>query len=129
MEISPFKHHHGGLEKAPDWVHVVPVPDMYRGKHRLSTPAIDGATTSAMNGAIGCSSTAQHANNEDPPEEERVADLYVDEVRAVCERVRARSGRQKCIRAFIAESMQSCGGQVIYPRTFLAKVPILFSPV
>lgn len=35
MDISPYKFRHpNSLNPAPDWVHVVPQPDVYRGKHR-----------------------------------------------------------------------------------------------
>ena len=35
MDISPYKFNHPrSLTRAPDWVHVVPQPDLYRGIHR-----------------------------------------------------------------------------------------------
>ncbi len=34
IEISPYKHDGPGGEGAPDWVHVSPVPDVYRGEFR-----------------------------------------------------------------------------------------------
>ena len=48
-----------------------------------------------------------------------LTDLYVKEVKDVIESLRTQ-GRSPA--AFIAESMQSCGGQVIYPPQYLSRV-------
>ena len=34
IDVSPYKHAGPGGEGPPDWVHVAPVPDVYRGAHR-----------------------------------------------------------------------------------------------
>ncbi|MBX9602479.1 MAG: aminotransferase class III-fold pyridoxal phosphate-dependent enzyme [Bryobacteraceae bacterium] len=34
IDISPYKHNGPGGSGPPDWVHVTPIPDVYRGKHR-----------------------------------------------------------------------------------------------
>jgi len=34
IDISPYKHAGSGGNGAPDWVHVAPLPDVYRGAHR-----------------------------------------------------------------------------------------------
>ena len=34
IDISPYKHDGPGGLGAPDWVHVTPIPDVYRGRHR-----------------------------------------------------------------------------------------------
>jgi 4-aminobutyrate aminotransferase-like enzyme len=62
-------------------VHVVPVPDPYRGKYR----------------------------GEDP----EAGRKYADEVRRVCEKTE--------IAAFIHESVQGVGGQIVYPKDFLRR--------
>ncbi|MCZ6754204.1 MAG: aminotransferase class III-fold pyridoxal phosphate-dependent enzyme [Gemmatimonadetes bacterium] len=36
VDLSPYKHNGPGGSGAPDWVHVVPLPDPYRGPHRGS---------------------------------------------------------------------------------------------
>ena len=36
IDISPYKHAGPGGEGAPDWVHVSPMPDVYRGRYRAS---------------------------------------------------------------------------------------------
>jgi 4-aminobutyrate aminotransferase-like enzyme/Ser/Thr protein kinase RdoA (MazF antagonist) len=38
VEISPYKFNGPGGGGAPDWVHVAPVPDDYRGAHRREDP-------------------------------------------------------------------------------------------
>lgn len=38
IDISPYKHAGPGGAGAPDWVHVVPLPDDYRGVHRRDDP-------------------------------------------------------------------------------------------
>ena len=38
VDISPYKFNGPGGEGAPPWVHVLPVPDTYRGKYRADDP-------------------------------------------------------------------------------------------
>jgi 4-aminobutyrate aminotransferase-like enzyme/Ser/Thr protein kinase RdoA (MazF antagonist) len=38
IDISPYKHAGPGGTGAPDWVHVAPLPDVYRGSFRRSDP-------------------------------------------------------------------------------------------
>jgi 4-aminobutyrate aminotransferase-like enzyme len=38
IDISPYKHAGPGGSGAPDWVHVAPLPDVYRGPHKASDP-------------------------------------------------------------------------------------------
>lgn len=38
IDISPYKHAGPGGKGAPDWVHVSPIPDVYRGRHRADHP-------------------------------------------------------------------------------------------
>ena len=39
VDISPYKHAGPGGSGAPDWVHAVPIPDVYRGPHKASADA------------------------------------------------------------------------------------------
>jgi 4-aminobutyrate aminotransferase-like enzyme/Ser/Thr protein kinase RdoA (MazF antagonist) len=39
IDISPYKHDGPGGTGPPDWVHKVPVPDIYRGLYRSNDPA------------------------------------------------------------------------------------------
>ena len=38
IDLSPYKHAGPGGRGAPDWVHVAPLPDDYRGAHKRSDP-------------------------------------------------------------------------------------------
>ena len=39
IDVSPYKHSGPGGEGAPSWVHVAPLPDLYRGAYRRDDPA------------------------------------------------------------------------------------------
>jgi 4-aminobutyrate aminotransferase-like enzyme/Ser/Thr protein kinase RdoA (MazF antagonist) len=38
IDLSPYKHAGPGGLGAPEWVHTVPIPDVYRGEHKTSDP-------------------------------------------------------------------------------------------
>ncbi len=38
IDVSPYKHAGRGGEGTPPWVHVAPLPDLYRGAHRKDAP-------------------------------------------------------------------------------------------
>jgi 4-aminobutyrate aminotransferase-like enzyme/Ser/Thr protein kinase RdoA (MazF antagonist) len=38
IDLSPYKHAGPGGTGTPDWVHTVPIPDVYRGEHKASDP-------------------------------------------------------------------------------------------
>ena len=38
IDLSPYKHAGPGGTGAPDWVHAVPIPDVYRGAHKADDP-------------------------------------------------------------------------------------------
>ena len=38
IDISPYKHNGPGGRGAPDWVHAVPIPDVFRGAYRAGDP-------------------------------------------------------------------------------------------
>ena len=84
IEISPYKHAGPGGSGAPPYVHVVPMPDVYRGPHRKSDP--------------------------------QPGEKYARHVADAIERVQQRGGR---IGVFIAESILSCGGQIVLPDGYL----------
>lgn len=52
-------------------------------------------------------------------DQEQLAHLYAQEVIDAVERAEA-NGRRICL--FLAESLQSCGGQIVYPKNYLKKV-------
>jgi 4-aminobutyrate aminotransferase-like enzyme len=90
IDISPYKFRNKGGDGQKEWVHVAPVPDSYRGKHRSSDYT-----------------------------EERIGELYAQDVIDIVEEAEKR-GRK--IALFLIESLQSCGGQIIYPKNYLKLV-------
>ncbi|OWR45577.1 alanine--glyoxylate aminotransferase 2-like [Danaus plexippus] len=91
IDVSPYKLNLPGGPEKPDWVHVAPVPDVYRGKYTYPN---------------------------DSTSEENLGKLYADEVGKLCDEIKKKGG----VCAFIAESLQSCGGQIIPPEGYLKKV-------
>ncbi|XP_035668616.1 5-phosphohydroxy-L-lysine phospho-lyase-like isoform X1 [Branchiostoma floridae] len=87
IDISPYKFNHTGGEGQKPFVHLVPVPDVYRGLYRENVPD--------------------------------VGEKYAMEVKHTIDAAR-RQGRK--IAAFICESLQSCGGQIIPPHGYLREV-------
>jgi len=83
IDISPYKFMgKGGAGHAKPWVHVVPMPDGYRGPHKGT---------------------------------ERAAGIaYGDEVGRVI------AAADRPVAAFIAESLPSCGGQIVPPEGYFA---------
>jgi len=92
IDISPYKFDLPGADGCPDSTWVAPVPDIYRGKHRTGS---------------GLS-------------EQELGTKYASEVDSIIEEMGSKGGRKPA--AFIAESLQSCGGQVIFPDNYLGQV-------
>jgi 4-aminobutyrate aminotransferase-like enzyme len=98
IEISPYKFNGPGGSGKPPWVHVVPVPDVYRGSYRRSA---------------GLSRLRSQGADAD------VGAKYADAVAQSIDQLRAR-GAGLC--GFIAESCPSVGGQIMFPPGYLAAV-------
>jgi 4-aminobutyrate aminotransferase-like enzyme/Ser/Thr protein kinase RdoA (MazF antagonist) len=87
IDISPYKHDGPGGQGAPEWVHKVPLPDVYRGLYRSNDPQ-------------AAAKYAEHV-------EETIADLRA-------------AGLNLC--GFIAESLPSVAGQLVFPEGYLTRV-------
>ncbi len=87
IDISPYKHAGPGGMGAPDWVHTVPIADVYRGAFKADDP--------------------------------RAGEKYAAYVQRAVEEL-ASGGRG--LSAFIAESLPSVGGQIVFPPGYLAAV-------
>jgi len=97
MQISPYKFDHGSTVKKPEWVHVAPAPDSYRGKYRLSDEEL-------------LDSKARQDN----------AKLYTDDLsHQIQEEI---LGKGRTLAAFIAEALQSCGGQILPAKDYFTQV-------
>jgi 4-aminobutyrate aminotransferase-like enzyme/Ser/Thr protein kinase RdoA (MazF antagonist) len=93
IDLSPCKHDGPGGAGAPDWVHVSPVPDTYRGEFRAA------AASPLEKGELGVRFAV------------RVAEVIA----------KARSqGRQ--IAGYLAETLPSVGGQIVPPAGFFPAV-------
>jgi 4-aminobutyrate aminotransferase-like enzyme len=93
IDISPYKFNGPGGGGAPDWVHVAPIPDDYRGRHKREDP--DAGP---------------------PPPRLRRTSRYGDAIGDIIEDLR---GRNRALSAFICETCPSVGGQIIPPPGYL----------
>ena len=87
IDISPYKHDGPGGAGAPDWVHTVPIPDVFRGEYKVDDP--------------------------------QAGVKYAAYVKQVIEKIQA-GGRG--LAGFIAESLPSVGGQIVFPDGYAADV-------
>lgn len=87
IDISPYKHAGPGGKGAPDWVHAVPIPDVFRGAYKADDP--------------------------------QAGAKYAAHVQRVIETLQA-NGRG--LAGYIAESLPSVGGQIVFPPNYLAQV-------
>ncbi len=87
VDISPYKHAGPGGAGAPDWVHTVPIPDVYRGQYHADDP--------------------------------RAGEKYAADVMGVVVQL-AEAG--KGLAGYIAESLPSVGGQIVFPDGYLRAV-------
>ncbi|HEX7546208.1 MAG TPA: aminotransferase class III-fold pyridoxal phosphate-dependent enzyme, partial [Gemmatimonadaceae bacterium] len=85
--LSPYKHAGPGGQGAPAWVHTVPIPDVYRGAHKVGDP---------------------HAGEKYAVHVQRVASVLAE--------------RGTGLAGYIAESLPSVGGQIVFPPGYLAAV-------
>jgi len=87
IDISPYKHNGPGGRGAPDWVHAVPIPDVFRGAYKSDDPQAGAKYALHVKQAI---------------------DILREQRRGL-------SG-------FIAESLPSVGGQLVFPDGYLPDV-------
>lgn len=92
MEVSPYKFNQPGAEPKPSYVHVASCPDTYRGRFNRFDHSDD---------------------------DKELAKLYADEVSDI---IKEQSVKGRSVAAFIAESLQSCGGQIIPPTGYFEQV-------
>lgn len=94
IDISPYKFNKPGGAGCPPSTFVAPVPDVYRGKHRdVDYPGQDM-------GEVGNNTLTILQTH---------PQVYAREINGLIETMEGAPA------AFIAESFQSCGGQIIFP--------------
>jgi 4-aminobutyrate aminotransferase-like enzyme len=99
VDISPYKHNHKGGMGAPDWVHVIPIPDCYRGAHNAGDAAAGQQYAQHVAEAI------QKIGTLPPHYQAPTANV--------------RWQPQRGVAGFICESVLSCGGQIVLPPNYL----------
>jgi 4-aminobutyrate aminotransferase-like enzyme/Ser/Thr protein kinase RdoA (MazF antagonist) len=87
IDLSPYKHAGPGGNGAPEWVHAVPIPDVYRGDYKAG--------------------------------DEIAGEKYAAQVAHAKGRLAARGAK---LAGFIAESLPSVGGQIVFPPRYLSTV-------
>lgn len=87
IEMSPYKFNLPGGDGKKEYVHVLEIPDTYRGKYR----------------------DCDYSDDE-------LRELYLEELKNLVNSAKS-AGRE--IAAFFVESVQSCGGQIVYPHHWM----------
>ncbi len=106
VDVSHYKFAGPGGQGPPDWVHVTPLPDPYRGRFRAGPePARAAPGTGGTGTARGPAGAADLGRR------------YADEVGRVVAEAASR-GRPPA--AFLAEPLIGCGGQIVPPPGWLA---------
>jgi len=145
MDISPYKFNRPGGPGPADWVHVTPLPDVYRGRYRVEPVAnrsYSAAPTECEN-VILSGLTTQSPWRQIPGEgsrrnqrapfdrfrltneaifcatEREAGAQYAALVRAALAAVQARG---RGVAGYISECLPSVGGQILLPEGFLAAV-------
>lgn len=112
VDLSPYKFDGPGGGGAPDWVHVAPLPDPYRGRYRAS----DAEIAAAARAPSGRDAARDRPGPPDHPADAELAQRYARDVAAAAAEAEPNGG----VAAFFAESLASCGGQIVYPDGFLS---------
>ena len=86
IDISPYKHDGPGGRGAPDWVHSVPIPDVFRGQYKA--------------------------------DDRQAGAKYAARVKQAIEKLEAQG---RGLAGYIAESLPSVGGQIIFPEGYLSE--------
>lgn len=132
ISVSPYKFRLLGSGAQEDWVHTVAVPDAYRGKFTdLNTVAgsdlgllyADEVAHTLNHLNDGTNGSLEENNMEAAQQKTHDVschDSNVGDCGSGNDRENVRGGKR--VAAFIAESLQSCGGQIIYPPGYLRRV-------
>uniref|UniRef100_A0A0N4ZHW7 Alanine--glyoxylate aminotransferase 2-like n=1 Tax=Parastrongyloides trichosuri TaxID=131310 RepID=A0A0N4ZHW7_PARTI len=94
MEMSPYKFNHGSTIVKPSWVHVVPTPDVYRGEYRLTDDKLHDKESLIEAGK-----------------------KYSMKIKDILDK-----SNENGVAAYIAEALQSCGGQILPPEHYFRDV-------
>ena len=102
VDISSYKFDHKGGLGAPDWVHKLAMPDVYRGAYPANDP--QAGYKYAQSAAIAI----QQLRSLPPHYQPAQADV--------------RYATERGLAGFICESVLSCGGQIVLPPGYLCEM-------
>jgi 4-aminobutyrate aminotransferase-like enzyme/Ser/Thr protein kinase RdoA (MazF antagonist) len=107
IDMSPYKFEGPGGSGKKEWVHVAPLADTYRGIYR--TRDKDNAET------LRAQRSAENAREKNL----EIGKKYAGHVEEILKRVRE---QRRGVAAFIAETLPSVGGQIVFPAGYLKEV-------
>lgn len=110
IDISAYKFNRPGMSGRKPWVHLIDVPDTYRGRFRGSDPA--RSDTPVRTGDQRPTDTATRGG-------EALAERYAAQVDEALAEIADGGGR---LAGFICETFPSVGGQIVPPPGYLAGV-------
>lgn len=129
VEISPYKFNGPGGSGAPPYVHVVPIPDVYRGEYKQSDTQVGEKYTRYIEqsqselptnrqAAQAGENYIEQAQSELPSDQQagQAGEKYACYVEQAIQQAQQRDGN---ISAFICESLLGCGGQIVLPPNYL----------
>lgn len=126
MEISPYKFNLPGADPKPDYVHVVSTLYRVLVLNNNYDECVKNAKVIILlhfqhHFSLQASSpdTYRGKFNQYNSSPDQLKNLYVDEIESICRNIKANG---KGVAAFIAESLQSCGGQIIPPDGYFEDV-------
>ena len=126
VEISPYKFNGPGGSGAPPYVHVVPMPDVYRGEYKQSDTQAEEKYTPyakqpqselpADRNAVQAGENYTEQPRSKLPADRQAGEKYARYVEQTIQQVQQLNGN---ISAFICESLLGCGGQIVLPPNYL----------
>lgn len=115
MEISPYKFNLPGGDPKPDYVHVVSILIASKNIHFRN----QNLNFKSFVFQASCPDDYRGKFNRFNCTGNEVKDRYVDEIASIVNNI---TEKGRTIAAYIAESFQSCGGQIIPPEGYFQDV-------
>jgi 4-aminobutyrate aminotransferase-like enzyme len=126
IDISPYKFDGPGGRGKKDWVHVAPLADDYHGLYRREEKDNAEAQSSRRSAEEerGLNAETQSAQRRGDQEKQgddgqEIGEKYAAHVDEILRRV---AGDRGGVAAFIAETLPSVGGQIVFPDGYLCEV-------
>lgn len=117
MEISPYKFNLPGGDPKPDYVHVVSI--LTAPKNHIHMFQSETSFLKSIAFQASCPDDYRGKFNRFNCTGNEVKDRYVDEIASIVNNI---SDNGRGVAAYIAESFQSCGGQILPPDGYFEDV-------